>query len=161
MAQPSAIRSDPFFLYTLLGSLLMLVALLYLYNVTGGSFTVRTSTKYRWTKTPQNPAVHRLLHGLRRQGVPMWPVPHLVARCPRVGSAHRRFGGLRPSHSKLGAYGFLRFILLIVPDALACWHHLSSPSADRYRHHIGFVAWVQTDARKSWSPVRRSRTWAS
>ena len=62
-----------FFLYTLLGSLLMLVALLYLYNVTGGSFTIADFHKVPLAKTPQILLFIAFFMAFAVK-VPMWPV---------------------------------------------------------------------------------------
>ncbi len=135
-----------FFLYTLAGSLLMLVALIYLYHSSGGSFDL-----FAW---------HDLKIGLNAQvllflaffaafsvKVPMWPVhtwlPDAHVEAPTGGSMV-----LAAIMLKLGAYGFLRFSLPITPDAA---HSLSwfiiaiSLIAVVY---IGFVALVQTDMKK-------------
>ena len=71
-----------FFLYTLLGSLLMLVAFLYLYNVSGGSFSI---LEYHdagpWPDAP-DPDLPRVLRRLCGEGADV-PCPYLVARRPR------------------------------------------------------------------------------
>ncbi len=135
-----------FFLYTLLGSLLMLVALLYLYNVTGGSFTIADFHKVPLAKTPQILLFIAFFMAFAVK-VPMWPVhtwlPDAHVEAPTGGSVV-----LAAITLKLGDYGFLRFILPIVPDA----SHMLAPFVVTISLiaivYIGFVALVQTDMKK-------------
>ena len=134
-----------FFLYTLLGSLLMLVALVYLYNVTE-SFAL-----HDWYRAPLSLPVQIALFVAFFLAfsvkVPMWPVhtwlPDAHVEAPTGGSVI-----LAAITLKIGGYGFVRFILPIVPDAS---RHLSgfvialSLIAVIY---IGFVALVQADMKK-------------
>jgi NADH-quinone oxidoreductase subunit M len=135
-----------FFLYTLLGSLLMLVALLYLYNKSGGSFDLNT---FRALKIPMDAQILLFVAFFLAFAVkvPMWPVhtwlPDAHVEAPTGGSVV-----LAAITLKLGAYGFLRFILPIVPDAaryLAPFVITLSLVAVVY---IGFVALAQTDMKK-------------
>jgi NADH-quinone oxidoreductase subunit M len=135
-----------FFLYTLLGSLLMLVALLYLYNVSGGSFEIAQLHKVPLAMNPQILLFVAFFLAFAVK-VPMWPVhtwlPDAHVEAPTGGSVV-----LAAITLKLGAYGFLRFILPIVPDAsryLAPFVITISLIAIVY---IGFVALVQTDMKK-------------
>ncbi len=135
-----------FFLYTLLGSLLMLVAFLYLYDKSGGSFSILD-----WHKLPIALAPQILLFIAFFMAfavkVPMWPVhtwlPDAHVEAPTGGSAV-----LAAILLKLGAYGFIRFSLPVLPDAS---HALSgyvialSLIAVVY---IGLVALVQADMKK-------------
>jgi len=135
-----------FFLYTLLGSLLTLVALLYLYFKSGGSFEILA-----WHKLPLPLDVQILIFLAFLMAfavkVPMWPVhtwlPDAHVEAPTGGSVV-----LAAIMLKLGAYGFLRFSLPIAPDAS---HSLSgfiitlSLIAVIY---IGLVALVQADMKK-------------
>src|ERR1700682_5798619 len=135
-----------FFLYTLLGSLLMLIALLFLYVKSGNSFEILD-----WHKLPIPLAAQKwLFFGFLfafAVKVPMWPVhtwlPDAHTEAPTGGSVV-----LAAILLKLGAYGFVRFSLPITPDAS---HYLSdfiitlSLIAVIY---IGLVALVQTDMKK-------------
>jgi len=135
-----------FFLYTFLGSVLMLVALLYLYGKSGGSFAILD-----WHKLPLPLHVQQLLFfGLLLAfavKVPMWPVhtwlPDAHTEAPTGGSVV-----LAAILLKLGAYGFIRFTLPILPDASRnlAWFMIGlSLIAVVY---IGLVALVQTDMKK-------------
>jgi len=135
-----------FFLYTLAGSLLMLVALVYLYYKSGGSFDILT-----WHKLPLPMGAQALLFfaffAAFAVKVPMWPVhtwlPDAHVEAPTGGSVV-----LAAIMLKLGAYGFLRFSLPITPDASKeyAWFVIAlSLIAVIY---IGLVALVQQDMKK-------------
>ena len=135
-----------FFLYTLLGSLLMLVALTYLYYQSGGSFEILT-----WHKLPLSMPAQALLFfaffAAFSVKVPMWPVhtwlPDAHVEAPTGGSVV-----LAAIMLKLGAYGFLRFSMPIAPDASHeyAWFIIAlSLIAVIY---IGLVALVQQDMKK-------------
>ncbi|MYM81561.1 NADH-quinone oxidoreductase subunit M [Duganella sp. FT50W] len=137
--------SFKFFLYTFFGSLLTLVAIVYLYNVTG-SWDI-----LMWHKTPLTMTEQVLIFLAFFMAfavkVPMFPVhtwlPDVHVEAPTGGSAV-----LAAIMLKLGAYGFIRFSLPITPDAS---HYLSgfvitlSLIAVIY---IGLVALVQKDMKK-------------
>ncbi|MBC8056307.1 MAG: NADH-quinone oxidoreductase subunit M, partial [Rhizobiales bacterium] len=135
-----------FFLYTLAGSLLMLVALIYLYYTSGGSFDILS-----W---------HRLPLGMTAQTylfvafflafavkVPMWPVhtwlPDAHVEAPTGGSVV-----LAAIMLKLGCYGFLRFSLPITPDASHYWANVVIALSLIAVVYIGLVALVQQDMKK-------------
>ncbi len=135
-----------FFLYTLFGSLLMLVALLYLYDKSGGSFAILDWQKLPLPMAPQIVLFFAFFMAFAVK-VPMWPVhtwlPDAHVEAPTGGSAV-----LAAILLKLGAYGFIRFSLPILPDAshaLAGFMITLSLIAVVY---IGLVALVQTDMKK-------------
>lgn len=135
-----------FFLYTLLGSLLMLVALIYLYNKSGGSFDILV-----WHQLPLGSTVQTLLFfaffAAFAVKVPMWPVhtwlPDVHVEAPTGGSAV-----LAAIMLKLGAYGFLRFSLPIAPDASREWAWLMIGLSLTAVIYVGLVALVQQDMKK-------------
>lgn len=135
-----------FFLYTLLGSLLMLVALIYLYNESGGSFDLAT-----WYDLPLGSTAQTLLFfaffAAFAVKVPMWPVhtwlPDVHVEAPTGGSAV-----LAAIMLKLGAYGFLRFSLPILPDASQEWAGLMIGLSLVAVIYVGLVALVQNDMKK-------------
>jgi NADH-quinone oxidoreductase subunit M len=135
-----------FFLYTLLGSLLMLVALLYLYYKSGGSFSILD-----WHKLPLPLTAQSLLFfaffAAFSVKVPMWPVhtwlPDAHVEAPTGGSVV-----LAAIMLKLGAYGFLRFSLPIAPDASRHWDWLIIALSLIAVLYIGLVALVQQDMKK-------------
>jgi NADH-quinone oxidoreductase subunit M len=135
-----------FFLYTLLGSLLMLVALIYLYYKSGGSFEILD-----WHKLPLPLSAQSLLFfaffAAFSVKVPMWPVhtwlPDAHVEAPTGGSVV-----LAAIMLKLGAYGFLRFSLPIAPDASRHWDWLIIALSLIAVLYIGLVALVQQDMKK-------------
>ena len=135
-----------FFLYTLAGSLLMLIALIYLYYKSGGSFDILT-----WHRLPLSLDAQVLLFFAFffafAVKVPMWPVhtwlPDAHVEAPTGGSVV-----LAAIMLKLGAYGFLRFSLPIAPDASHKWAWFMVALSLVAVVYIGFVALVQSDMKK-------------
>ena len=135
-----------FFLYTLLGSLLMLAAFIYLYNQTNGSFEILDFHKVPLGMTPQVLVFLAMFMSFAVK-VPMWPVhtwlPDAHVEAPTGGSVI-----LAAITLKIGGYGFLRFNMPIAPDAsheLAGFMITLSLIAVVY---IGLVALVQADMKK-------------
>ena len=135
-----------FFLYTLLGSLLMLVALIFLYTKSGGSFDLATWHKLPLSGTAQTLLFFAFLAAFAVK-VPMWPVhtwlPDVHVEAPTGGSAV-----LAAIMLKLGAYGFLRFSLPIAPDASREWAGLMITLSLVAVIYVGLVAMVQKDMKK-------------
>lgn len=135
-----------FFLYTLLGSLLMLIALIALYNLAGGTFDIQA-----WHKLPLSLGTQTLLFfaflAAFAVKVPMWPVhtwlPDVHVEAPTGGSAV-----LAAIMLKLGAYGFLRFSMPIAPDASREWAWLMIALSLVAVIYVGLVAVVQKDMKK-------------
>ena len=134
-----------FFLYTLLGSLLMLVAFVYLFSQSG-SFNILD-----WHDLPLGMEVQKVIFIAFLLSfavkVPMWPVhtwlPDAHVEAPTGGSVV-----LAAIALKLGAYGFLRFSLPIVPNASQAFAPMMIGLSLIAVIYIGFVALVQSDMKK-------------
>ena len=135
-----------FFLYTLAGSLLMLVALIFLYYKSGGSFDIAT-----WHRLPLPMPAQALLFfaffAAFSVKVPMFPVhtwlPDAHVEAPTGGSVV-----LAAIMLKLGAYGFLRFSMPIAPDASREYAWVIITLSLIAVVYIGLVALVQQDMKK-------------
>ena len=135
-----------FFLYTLLGSLLTLVAFIYLYTASGGSFSLQ---EYYALQLPLSAQILLFIAFFAAFAVkvPMFPVhtwlPDAHVEAPTGGSVV-----LAAVMLKLGAYGFVRLSLPILPDA----SHVLAPVVIGLSLiavvYIGLVALVQTDMKK-------------
>ncbi|WP_211336895.1 NADH-quinone oxidoreductase subunit M [Hydromonas duriensis] len=134
-----------FFLYTLLGSLLTLIAVVYLY-LQSGTFDIAA-----WHALPLSLSAQKLLFIAFFMAfavkVPMWPVhtwlPDAHVEAPTGGSMV-----LAAIMLKLGAYGFLRFSLPIAPDASHAFAPFVVTISLVAVAYIGLVALVQTDMKK-------------
>jgi len=135
-----------FFLYTLLGSLLMLVGFLYLYDKSGGSFAILDWHKLPLAMTPQLLLFFAFFAAFAVK-VPMWPVhtwlPDAHVEAPTGGSAV-----LAAILLKLGAYGFIRFSLPVLPDASHALSGFVITLSLIAVVYIGLVAIAQTDMKK-------------
>ena len=135
-----------FFLYTLMGSLLTLIAFIYLWHASGGSFDIATWQALPIGYTPQV-LIFLALFAAFAVKVPMWPVhtwlPDAHVEAPTGGSVV-----LAAIMLKLGAYGFLRFSLPIAPDASQSLAGVMIVLALVAVIYIGLVAIVQDDMKK-------------
>ena len=134
-----------FFLYTFLGSVLMLVALVYMY-LQSGSFAIPDLHVLPLDATEQNWIFIALLVAFAVK-VPMWPVhtwlPDAHVEAPTGGSVI-----LAAVLLKMGGYGFIRFSLPIAPDASEALSGFMIALSLIAIVYIGFVALVQQDMKK-------------
>jgi len=134
-----------FFLYTFLGSVFMLIGLIYLYNVSG------TWSILEWHQFPLTLEVQKWLFigflAAFAVKIPMWPVhtwlPDAHVEAPTGGSVI-----LAAIMLKIGGYGFVRFSLPITPDAAAALDFFVITLSLIAVVYIGFVALVQEDMKK-------------
>ncbi|MFO1177832.1 MAG: NADH-quinone oxidoreductase subunit M [Ottowia sp.] len=135
-----------FFLYTLLGSFLMLVGFIYLYAKSGGSFDIAAWQQLPLSGTAQTLLFFALFAAFAVK-VPMWPVhtwlPDAHVEAPTGGSIV-----LAAIMLKLGAYGFVRFSMPILPDASRQWAWLMIALSLIAVIYVGLVALVQKDMKK-------------
>ena len=138
--------SIKFFLYTLLGSLLMLAAFIYLYFEAGESFEI---LKFQAVALPLGVQILLFIAFFMSFAVkvPMWPVhtwlPDAHVEAPTGGSVI-----LAAITLKIGAYGFLRFNLPITPDASHALSGMMITLSLIAVVYIGLVALVQQDMKK-------------
>ena len=134
-----------FFLYTFLGSVFMLAALIYMY-VKAGSYSIAAFQALPLTLTEQRWIFFAFLLAFAVK-VPMWPVhtwlPDAHVEAPTGGSVI-----LAAIMLKMGGYGFLRFALPIAPDACRHLYFLIVVLSLIAVIYIGFVALVQQDMKK-------------
>jgi NADH-quinone oxidoreductase subunit M len=134
-----------FFLYTFLGSVFMLIALIYMYNQ-ASSFEILDFHKLPLSLTEQVLIFFAFLLGFAVK-VPMWPVhtwlPDAHVEAPTGGSVI-----LAAITLKIGGYGFLRFALPITPDASAMLDWLIITMSLVAVVYIGLVALIQQDMKK-------------
>ena len=134
-----------FFLYTFLGSVLMLVALIYLY-VQSGDYTIAGFQSLPLSLVEQRWIFLAFLLAFAVK-VPMWPVhtwlPDAHVEAPTGGSVI-----LAAIMLKMGGYGLLRFSLPITPDASRELNWLVIGLSLIAVVYIGFVALMQTDMKK-------------
>jgi len=137
--------SIKFFLFTFLGSILMLVALVYLYNQTG-SFMIQNFYGLPLSLTTQTWLFWAFLLGFAVK-VPMWPVhtwlPDAHTEAPAGGSVV-----LAALMLKLGVYGFLRFSMPITPQACEYFAGFMMVLSLVAIVYIGLIAIVQSDMKK-------------
>ncbi len=135
------------FLYTLLGSLLMLVALIYLSYQAGGSFAIADLQAIKNIPLGVQQLLFIAFFLSFAVKVPMFPVhtwlPDAHVEAPTGGSMV-----LAAITLKVGAYGFLRFILPILPDASRYFAPVVIALSLIAVVYIGLVALVQTDMKK-------------
>ena len=134
-----------FFLYTFIGSLLMLVALIYMY-LKAGSYELSAFHQLPLTLTEQT-LIFLAFFAAFAVKVPMWPVhtwlPDAHVEAPTGGSVV-----LAAIMLKMGGYGFLRFSLPIAPDASRELDWLIIGLSLTAVVYIGFVALAQRDMKK-------------
>lgn len=134
-----------FFLYTFLGSVLMLIALVYMY-LQSGSYSILDFHALALTSQEQLFIFNAFLIAFAVK-VPMWPVhtwlPDAHVEAPTGGSVI-----LAAVLLKMGGYGFIRFSMPIAPDASASLDGLMIALSLIGIAYIGFVALAQQDMKK-------------
>ncbi len=134
-----------FFLYTFLGSVFMLIALLYMYSQ-AGSFNIMDLHQLPLSLEIQKLIFIAFFLAFAVK-IPMWPVhtwlPDAHVEAPTAGSVI-----LAAIMLKMGGYGFLRFSLPIAPDASMVLDGFMIALSLIAVVYIGFVALVQTDMKK-------------
>lgn len=134
-----------FFLYTFLGSVLLLAAFLYM-GYQAENFNIEAFYALKLSMSAQTLIFVAFFFGFAIK-IPMWPVhtwlPDAHTEAPAGGSIV-----LAAVLLKLGAYGFLRFCLPIVPDASGKWASVMIALSLIAVVYIGLVAIVQSDMKK-------------
>jgi NADH-quinone oxidoreductase subunit M len=134
-----------FFLYTFLGSVFMLIALIYM-HLKSDSYLLSDFATLPLSLTEQSLIFFAFLAAFAVK-VPMWPVhtwlPDAHVEAPTGGSVI-----LAAIMLKMGGYGFLRFMLPITPDASREFDWLILALSLIAVVYIGFVALVQQDMKK-------------
>jgi len=135
-----------FFLYTLVGSVLMLVAILAVYFAAGGTFDVLTLMNYKFGRAFQMWAFAAFFAAFAVK-VPMFPfhtwLPDAHVEAPTAGSII-----LAGILIKMGAYGFLRFSLPFFPDAAIAWTPAIMVLSVIAILYGAYMAFAQTDFKK-------------
>lgn len=135
-----------FFLYTFLGSVFMLISLIYLGIQDGDSFFIQAFYQLRLTELEQTLIFLSFLIAFGVK-IPMWPVhtwlPDAHVEAPTGGSII-----LAAIMLKIGGYGLIRFALTITPNAANSLHLLVIAISLIAIVYIGFVALVQSDMKK-------------
>ena len=134
-----------FFLYTLLGSVLMLAAMLYMVNVAGTS-SIPELSKFAFAENAQ-PWLWFAFFASFAVKMPMWPVhtwlPDAHVEAPTAGSV--MLAGIL---LKLGGYGFIRFNLPMFPQASEMFTPFVLALSVIAIVYTSLVAWRQTDIKK-------------
>src|SRR5574341_1362298 len=135
-----------FFLYTLAGSVLMLVAILAVYTTAGGTFDVLTLMNHKYTYAFQMWAFAAFFAAFAVK-VPMFPfhtwLPDAHVEAPTAGSII-----LAGILIKMGAYGFLRFSLPFFPDAAIAWTPAIMALSVIAIIYGAYMSFAQTDFKK-------------
>ncbi|HUI46586.1 MAG TPA: NADH-quinone oxidoreductase subunit M [Nitrospirota bacterium] len=135
-----------FFLYTLVGSVLMLVAIIAVYFAAGHTFDVLALMNYKFGRTFQMVAFAAFFAAFAVK-VPMFPfhtwLPDAHVEAPTAGSII-----LAGILIKMGAYGFLRFSLPFFPDAAIAWTPAIMTLSVIAIIYGAYMAFAQTDFKK-------------
>lgn len=135
-----------FFLYTFVGSVLMLIAMIYLYFMNSGSFDIQEMMNLTISSSAQMWLFLALFAAFAVK-VPMWPfhtwLPDAHVQAPTAGSVI-----LAGILLKMGAYGFLRFSMPILPDATAMFAPYIYGLSVIAIIYAALVAFAQEDVKK-------------